>query len=494
MNWVEIKNLQNLSLDKIKCVDFSEFRESIIIKIHEGKRLVNLFGMQEQNIVRIFCILAEDELSKLFVLSSSLRPGEAFASITNEVPSAHLFERELSEQFGLIPDGHPWLKPVRQGIAGVDQTQRQYDFFKMSGSEVHEVAVGPIHAGIIEPGHFRFSAHGEIIHNLEIQLGFQHRGVEKLFLQNNDLFYQTKLAESIAGDSVIAHSGTFIRAIESLMNIDISRRIKIIRLIMLELERIAVHLGDLAAISNDIAYLTGNSIFGALRTSVINTTMSICGNRFGRNMMKIGGVNFDIDSEKAKFLLKTINRVEKETVTAAEAMFSSASVMERLEKTGIVSKEIAQSIGMVGMAARASGVSIDARVDHPFGAYEFFPIHKLTLDSGDVFARAYIRFVEIQQSTKIINDLMEIYTDGNHDEKIGEMQKNSFVVSITEGWRGEIVHCIITDETGKIKRIKIKDPSFNNWFALALAVREQGISDFPLCNKSFNLSYCGFDL
>ncbi|MGK9477151.1 NADH-quinone oxidoreductase subunit C [Melioribacter sp. OK-6-Me] len=494
MNWVEIKNLQTLSLDKIKWVDFSEFRESIVIKIHEGKRLVNLFGMHEQDLVRIFCILADDELSKLFVLSSSLRSGDVYDSITNEVPSAHLFERELWEQFGVIPNGHPWLKPVRHGIAGVDQTQKQYDFFKMSGSDVHEVAVGPIHAGIIEPGHFRFSAHGEIIHNLEIQLGFQHRGVEKLFLQNSNLLYQTKLAESIAGDSVIAHSGTFVRAVESLMNLSIPKRVKIIRSIMLELERIAVHLGDLAAISNDIAYLTGNSIFGALRTSVINTTMSVCGNRFGRNMMKIGGVNFDIDSARAKTLLETINRVENEATTAAEAMFSSASVMERLEKTGIVSKEIAQSIGMVGMAARASGVSLDARVDHPFGAYEFFPIHKLTLDSGDVFARAYIRFIEIQQSVKIINDLMEIYTDGNYEEKIGEMQKNSFVVSITEGWRGEIVHCIITDGTGKIKRIKIKDPSFNNWFALALAVREQGISDFPLCNKSFNLSYCGFDL
>ncbi|GAB4145011.1 MAG: NADH-quinone oxidoreductase subunit C [Ignavibacteriales bacterium] len=494
MSWVEIKNLQRLSLDEISKLDFIEFRESIIKEIHEGRRLVNLFGVSDNNFVRIFCILAEDELSKLYVLSSSLKQGEIFDSISNEVPSAHLFERELHEQFGVIPNGHPWLKPVRQGIAGVNQTQKQYQFFQMFGDEVHEVAVGPIHAGIIEPGHFRFSAHGEIVHNLEIQLGFQHRGIENLFVQNNNFLYQTKLAESIAGDSVIAHSGTFIRGIESLMNIKISNRVKIIRSIMLELERIAVHLGDLSAISNDIAYLTGNSIFGALRTSIINTSMLICGNRFGRGMMKIGGINFDIDNSKAKTILDTVNRVENETSTAAEAMFSSASVMERLEKTGVVSQEIAQAIGMVGMAARASGISIDARVDHPFGAYEFFPIHKLTLDSGDVFARAYIRFVEIQQSARIINDLMKNYSDGNLVENIGDMKKYSLVVSITEGWRGEIVHCLITDEDGRIQKVKIKDPSFNNWFALALAVRNEGISDFPLCNKSFNLSYCGFDL
>ena len=494
MNWSEIKNLQSISQKEIPFFPADKFFSDIIESVKNGRRLLNYFGISESDKVKIYCLIADDELSKIFIAYTELNRGESYSSLTIDIPASHLFERELFEQCGIIPEGHPWLKPVRKGIAGINPNETQYEFFKMLGEEVHEVAVGPIHAGIIEPGHFRFSAHGELVHNLEIQLGFQHRGVEKLFVKNDNILYQTKLAESIAGDSVIAHSGTFLRAVESLMNINVSKRVKITRAVMLELERIAIHLGDLSAISNDIAYLTGNSIFGALRTLIINTSMNICGNRFGRGMMKPGGVNFDIDETKRKSLIDTINKVNNDIQIAVDVMFSSASVMERLEKTGIVSKETAIAIGMVGMAARASGISIDARVDHPFGAYQFFPIHKLTLDSGDVFARSYIRFIEIQQSVKIINDLLADFQKGELTVGKNEMQKESFVVSVTEGWRGEIVHCLLTDETGRIKNIKIKDPSFNNWFAIALAVREEGISDFPLCNKSFNLSYCGFDL
>jgi len=494
VNWSEIKNLQSISQKEIPFFPADKFFSDIIESVKNGRRLLNYFGISESDKVKIYCLIADDELSKIFIAYTELNRGESYSSLTIDIPASHLFERELFEQCGIIPEGHPWLKPVRKGIAGINPNETQYEFFKMLGEEVHEVAVGPIHAGIIEPGHFRFSAHGELVHNLEIQLGFQHRGVEKLFVKNDNILYQTKLAESIAGDSVIAHSGTFLRAVESLMNINVSKRVKITRAVMLELERIAIHLGDLSAISNDIAYLTGNSIFGALRTLIINTSMNICGNRFGRGMMKPGGVNFDIDETKRKSLIDTINKVNNDIQIAVDVMFSSASVMERLEKTGIVSKETAIAIGMVGMAARASGISIDARVDHPFGAYQFFPIHKLTLDSGDVFARSYIRFIEIQQSVKIINDLLADFQKGELTVGKNEMQKESFVVSVTEGWRGEIVHCLLTNETGRIKNIKIKDPSFNNWFAIALAVREEGISDFPLCNKSFNLSYCGFDL
>lgn len=494
MSWSELKNLQSISQKEISFIDAEKFFKDIIANVKGGKRILSYFGINENEKVKIYCLLADDELSKITIAFTKLNKRESYPSLTLQIPSAHLFERELFEQCGIIPEGHPWLKPVRKGIAGINPNEKQYEFFKMLGEEVHEVAVGPIHAGIIEPGHFRFSAHGEVVHNLEIQLGFQHRDVENLFLKNDNILYQTKLAESISGDSVIAHSGTFLRAVESLMNINVSKRVKIIRAIMLELERIAVHLGDLSAISNDIAYLTGNSIFGAMRTLIINTSMLICGNRFGRGMMKLGGVYFDIDDDKRKSLITTLNKVNTEVQTAAEVMFSSASVMERLEETGVVSKETATEIGMVGMAARASGVAVDARVDHPFGAYQIFPIHKLTLNSGDVFARSYIRFVEIQQSIKIITDLLLDFPNGDLSVDQSEIQKDSFVVSVTEGWRGEIVHCIFSDENGKIKKVKIKDPSFNNWFVLALAVREEGISDFPLCNKSFNLSYCGFDL
>lgn len=495
MNWTAFKNLQPVYLNDVPQLPISELRSEIIREIKKGKRLVQFFGKREAGGISIISILADDNASQLFAASSFITNEKKYESITVEAPQAHLFEREIFEQFGIEPAGHPWLKPVRKGIAGINSTEPQYEFFVMTGEDVHEVGVGPVHAGIIEPGHFRFSCHGEKVHHLEIELGFQYRGAEELFVRNAaNLIYLTKLSESIAGDTVIGHSGTFARAVESLAGITSSRKVKTIRAVMLELERMGIHLGDLSALSNDIAYLTGNNVFGAMRTLVINTSMAICGNRFGRGLMKIGGANFDISPELKKKVLSTINNLLGDVTLACEVLFSSASVMERFEKTGIVNQETAASIGMVGPAARASGLSIDVRSDHPFGAYEFLPVHKLTLSGGDVFSRAYIRFVEIQQSVKIINDLLNSNYEGELQKPIPYLRENSLVVSLAEGWRGEIAHVVSTDKSGKISRVKIKDPSFHNWFALALAVREAGISDFPLCNKSFNLSYCGFDL
>jgi Ni,Fe-hydrogenase III large subunit len=464
-------------------------------KIRDGKRLIQFFGNKESDAIILYAVVADDNNSKLSIASSKSKPEETYRSMTLEVPSASFYERELFEQYGIKPEGHPWLKPVRKGIAGIDLSETPYKFFTMSGEEVHEVGVGPIHAGIIEPGHFRFSCHGEKIYHLEIELGFQHRGVEALFTRNSirPIFLE-KLSESIAGDTVIGHCGTFVRAMESACNITVSRTAKTIRTIALELERIAVHLGDLSALSSDVAYLTGNSVFGALRTKVINTTMAICGNRFGRGLFTIGGVYYDISSQLQDNILSMIDELDDSVLLAGEVLFSSASTLERFEKTGIVEKETAIEIGMVGPAARASGVSIDIRSDHPFGAYESFPVHKLTLDSGDVFARAYIRFVEIQQSMKILREQLNNPSEGDLKNTVSALQPNRFVVSLTEGWRGEIAHILLTDNDGKINRLKIKDPSLNNWLAVALAVRDEEISDFPLCNKSFNLSYCGVDL
>ncbi len=495
MNWIEIKNLQSISLDEIPRLTLDDLRSQAVEKIKSGKRLIQFFGDKESDAITIYAIVADDNNSKLYISSSKIKPEQAYRSMTPEAPSASLFERELYEQCGITPEGHPWLKPVRKGIAGIDRSETPYKFFYMSGEEVHEVGVGPIHAGIIEPGHFRFSCHGEKIFHLEIELGFQHRGVEALFAKNNDRpAYLEKLSESIAGDTVIGHCGTFIRAMESAANISVSRSAKTIRTIALELERIAIHLGDLSALSGDVAYLTGNSVFGALRTKVINTTMAMCGNRFGRGLLALGGVNYGINPKLKEKIASMLDELDDAVLLAGEVLFSSASTLERFEKTGIVEKETAIEIGMVGPAARASGVSIDVRADHPFGGYEYFPVHKLTLDSGDVFARAYIRFVEIQQSIKILREQLNNLPEGELKKTLAALQPNRLVVSLTEGWRGEIAHVLRTDRDGKIKCLKIKDPSFNNWFAVALAVREEGISDFPLCNKSFDLSYCGVDL
>ena len=495
MNWIEIKNLQTIDINEIPRLSIEELRSFLVEKVKGGRRLVQFFGDQEQDGIALYAIAADDNNSRLCVGSAKISLNSKYPSLTPEIPSASLFEREFYEQYGILPEGHPWLKPFRHGIAGIDQREVPYEFFSMTGKEIHEVGVGPIHAGVIEPGHFRFSCHGEKVYHLEIEHGFQHRGIENLFLKKaGQPASLVKLSESIAGDTVIGHCGSFIRAVEALGDAPVSRKSKAIRTISLELERIAVHLGDLSALSGDVAYLTGNSVFGALRTKVINTTMSVCGNRFGRGLLALGGVHYDISSALHDNILSAVNELEDDVLLAGEVLFSSASILERFEKTGIIERETAVEIGMVGPAARASGVAIDVRSDHPFGAYESFPVHKLTLDSGDVFARAYIRYVEIQQSVKIIRDQLNALAEGELINTISSLQPNRFVISLTEGWRGEIAHVLMTDNNGKIKRVKIKDPSFNNWLALALAVRDEGISDFPLCNKSFNLSYCGVDL
>ncbi|MBU0712182.1 NADH-quinone oxidoreductase subunit C [bacterium] len=495
MNWAITKNLQAIQVHDIPRLPLNTFREQLLKACKQGKRLVQFFGDAETDGIVLYTVLADDEHSYLYVASTHLKDRREYPSFTNYLPAFHLFEREIFEQFSITPVGHPWLKPVRKGIAEISKAEIPYPFFSMDGEEVHEVGVGPIHAGIIEPGHFRFACVGEEVHHLEIQLGFQHRGIEKLFLEHQDKQqHLLGLAESIAGDTVIGHSGTYARAVEALSGITVSRRAMIIRTIALELERIGIHLGDLSALATDVAYLTGSAVFGALRTSIINTTLALCGSRFGRGLMTPGGVNFDISEEIQGNIRTIIDDIENRIELAAEVMFASSSVLSRFEKTGVVSFETAQQIGMVGPAARASGLALDVRSDHPFGGYIHFPVHKMTLTSGDVFARAYIRYIEIMQSIRIIREQLAHLPKGELKKELHKLKPHLFVISMAEGWRGEIVHTVITDKDGRLKRYKIKDPSFHNWFGLALAVRGNGISDFPVCNKSFNLSYCGFDL
>ncbi len=503
MKWIISNNNKVINLNEIPVFDINELRNELIhiFKMSnqgESKRVIGFFGCNELNAIRLYVILADDAKSELLISSACFKEEKSYPSITKNIPAFHMFEREFYEEFGIEPIDHPWLKPVRYDKKRFDKTQRieNYPFFKMQGDEVHEVAVGPIHAGIIEPGHFRFMCNGEKVYHLEIQLGYQHRNIEQLFVDNNK--FSPHLAESIAGDTVIGHSTAYSNAIESLLNIDISNKASLIRAIALELERIAVHIGDLGAIANDIAYLMGNAVFGATRTLVINTLLSICGSRFGRGLIRVGGVTCDIDSELIGKMSAVLDKVSVDVGRMANTMFSSASVLSRLEKTGTISKEKAREIGLVGMAARASGLTLDARVDYPWGSYKNFSSDKELVDSGDVYARAYIRYKEINQSITIIKDLLNKIALQDKDvlliKNSNLLPKNSMVVSIVEGWRGEIVHNVLTDNDGKICRYKIKDASFNNWYGLALAVRNNGISDFPLCNKSFNLSYCGNDL
>lgn len=498
MNWIITKNNKPLSLKELPVIPIRELRESLIEKIKGGLRVIGFFGQKEFEQIKLYIILADDINSDILISSTLFNQNDKYPALTPKIPSLHKFEREFYEEFGIEPVGHPWLKPIRYSKDRFDKSQNieNYPFFVMDGTEIHEVAVGPIHAGIIEPGHFRFMCNGEKIYDLEIQLGYQHRNIEQLFLK--DKGFSSHLAESIAGDTVIGHSLAYSNAVESLLNLKTSNKAALIRIIALELERIAVHIGDLAAISNDIAYIMGSAVFGATRTIVINTLLEISGSRFGRGLIRTGGVNYDIDAEMAIKIETILDKVVKDVDRMTKTMFSSASVLSRLEKTGTLNKEKALELGIVGMAARASGVELDVRVDYPCEAYKNLNLTKITKESGDVYARTKIRYEEIKQSEEIIRALLaevSIYKDEPLFVKTnGYLNSDNIVVSMVEGWRGEIVHTAITNDKGELSRYKIKDPSFNNWYGLAVAVRNNGVSDFPLCNKSFNLSYCGNDL
>ena len=486
--WIKVKNNTKINLSDIPGMGIDELRRQII---ELAKRPIGFFGKDWGfGCVRLFVILADDANGDLYLSSAIFGPNDkSYESITQDVPAFHMFEREFYEQFGIEPLHHPWLKPVRLN-------QDKYPFFEMEGEEVHQVAVGPIHAGVIEPGHFRFMCNGETVYHLEIMLGYQHRGVEDMMLKNPS----NQLAESINGDSAIAYNIAYSQAIEALKGIEISNKAQLIRKAALEMERMAIHIGDLGAIAGDIAYLMGAAVFGATRTLVINTMLSFCGSRFGRGLVTVGGVNYDLSEAAIQDALKTFDKVGKDVDRMVNTMLKNSTVMSRLEKTGTVSMERAKEIGLVGMAARSSGVDIDTRFDFPDKWMGELDIKRKSFKaSGDVNSRFKLRYKEVKESLSMIRKFFDKLKEYKDEPIIAEGVNNNYssdamVISLAEGWRGEIVHIVMTDINRKISRYKIKDPSFNNWYGLALAVRNNGVSDFPLCNKSFNLSYSGNDL
>lgn len=482
MNWVITENNKRINVSQIPTLTIEAIKEDYK---NLKYRPTGFFGKKENENTRLYVILADDNEGKFLVSSVLFTPEtQSYQSFTQDFPAFHNFEREFYEEFKIEPLNHPWLKPLRQN-------QNKYPFFEMKGEDVHEVAVGPIHAGVIEPGHFRFMCQGEKVYDLEIMLGYQHRNVEKMLLNG----FNNRLAESICGDTVIGYNIAYSQLIEALSGTHISDKAEIIRRIALELERTAIHIGDMGAIAGDMAYLPGASMFGVTRTLVINTMLEISGSRFGRGLIDIGGVNFDIDEEMSDKIVNMLEDVEKTVDKITKVMLKKPSCLSRMERTGTVTKENALEIGAVGMAARSSGVMLDSRIDFND---KFYKLEALRFNAqGDVYSRFNLRYQEIKQSITAIKDLIKLLKE-HKDETLktafNSLIPNSFAVSITEGWRGEIVHCAITGENGELTRYKIKDPSFNNWYMLALAVRNNGISDFPLCNKSFNLSYCGNDL
>jgi len=491
MNYLNVQNHQVFEIDKIPLLSVNEFIKTAENLLAKGNKLIAYSPINKSNNKEIVAILSDKNDSCFNIVGCSFEGVDyKIESFANKYPHTIYFECELAENTGLVFNNHPWIRPVRKQDYIYGQ---KYEFFKLEGEEVHEVAVGPVHAGVIEPGHFRFQCHGELVYNLEINLGYQHRGVEDLFL-TTPLNKQIQLAESIAGDTTIGHGLTHCMAVEALADTKIPLRADIIRGIASELERIAMHHSGLIGLSNDIGFALPAASYGRIRTLVINSLAAICGNRFGRGLLKYGGVRFDFDDEILTHVKKELNTVWNDIRKINDYLFSSIGAMARFEETGTVSYELASSVGLVGPAGRSCGIEEDVRVNFPYGVYRFAPIPIITLNTGDVFARAKIRALEIEESFKFVFELLNNLPDGNINTNIGMLASNCGVVSVTEGWRGEIVHAIFTDKNSNYCNYKIKDPSFNNWYGLSLALRKTAISDFPLCNKSFDLSYAGHDL
>ena len=442
----------------------------------------------------LLVVLADDHRSRVGLAFSALDGARAYPALSAMLPQAQAFERELFEQTGIRPEGHPWLKPLRvhaefePGEAGAPR----HPFFTVAGPGVHEVGVGPVHAGIIEPGHFRFQCSGEEVLHLEIQLGYQHRGAEAL-MRSATPARRAVVAESIAGDTAVGHALAHAQLCEALSQVEPPLAAQAIRGIALELERIANHVGDLGALCQDVGFLPGAAWLGRLRGDFLNLLLEISGNRFGRGLVVPGGVAFGVIARR-EGMLRSIDAAERDLRSIGGAVFDNTSVVARFEHTGTLTHEDAEAIGVVGPVARASECDRDARRDHPAGIYRFAHIPVSITGTGDVMGRALVRWLEAQRSIAFVREQLAELNEGDLRAPVPPFAPNAIAVALVEAWRGEIVHLAVTGRDGALRSYTVVDPSFHNWFGLAIAMRGNQISDFPLCNKSFNLSYAGHDL
>jgi Ni,Fe-hydrogenase III large subunit/NADH:ubiquinone oxidoreductase subunit C len=431
-----------------------------------------------------------------------------YPSLTPYIPAAHWAERAIGDFFGLKAEGHPRWKSLILHEAWPDdltplceapsrKSERvldRYEFMEVRGEGVHEIPVGPIHAGIIEPGHFRFSCLGEIISNLEIRLGYQHRGVE---LRMTEMpWQQTRfLAEAASSDTTIGNALAHAVAVEQILDVTPPPRAQWLRTIVLEIERLANHLGDFGGLSADIGYSVGAATFARLRGVALGLGEMLAGSRFQRAFVLPGGVARDIDDARRSEIAQALCDLKREIESSVPLVLENPSVIERMEGTGRLSPSLAREFGIVGPAGRASGSSYDARSAFDHGVFPACAPVPARRESGDVLARAQMRGEEIKTSLSLVRELLDSLPESPVKVSLPESLPSGRVgVGVVEAWRGELIHWITTGDDGSITRYALRDPSFSNWTGLAIAVRGNLVADFPLCNKSFNLSYSGNDL
>ena len=482
-----------LSLKTVAATD--ERRENGSYRIHY------VFGVPKENIFLI-----------PYLSVSGHSP--SFPSLASVDPQIAGYEQEIKTFFGLEPLEHPNparvilhqenypadTYPLRKDFAWdtkvIAPAEKTYPSFqKYQGEGVYEIPVGPVHAGIIEPGHFRFSVLGEEILRLEPRLGYVHKGTEKLF-EHLPFDQKLKLSERISGDSSFHHALALAQAVESLTSVQVSSRAKMLRTVYGELERLANHFNDLAFILLDTGFSFGGSNGSRLRERVMQWNERLTGSRFLRGVVAFGGVTRDIDLETGRALHDDLELLEKDFMEVMEVTRESDSVLNRLKGTGTLDAKVAEDLGAVGIAARACGKEIDARADFPYAAYEMVQFGVMTEKTGDVYARFRVRSREVTQSFRLLNQALAllIHESGDIMVSVPALPANRHAVSIVEGWRGDIVYFVVTDSTGAISRVKVRDPSFLNWSVFPYVIGRDMVPDFPLINKSFNLSYTGNDL
>lgn len=485
----------------------------ICMELHKSLRspVMMMFAEDERAARGVFvirCVFIDTRNRKWhFVNMDVNKDGPRFNSLAKDIYSATLFEREIKEMFGIEPAGNPDLRrlnlhdevwpdgnyPLRKDFAFFKGTGADYKFRKIEGEGVFEVPVGPVHAGIIGPGHFRFSVAGEPIINMETRLGFTHRGVEKLF-EGKNAAEGLKLAEHVSGDSVLGHSLAFSKAVEKICGVTVPDHALAQRAIFLELERMYNHAADIGGIAIDVGFSFPSMYASLIKESILAMNSKITKSRYAKGFNRIGGTAFILSDEDRMSLKASIDKLLKDLEELKKMLFSSVSFMDRVDSTGILKKKTAEDIGAVGLAARASGIVMDLRKDFP-GIYSKVDFNVVKQASGDVLARLNMRIGEFIESARIIGQLLLMLEHSSRKKAADKIDiKGGCALGYAEGWRGPVLYWLKLDQKGTIERCKIVDPSFHNWQALSFAVLGNIIPDFPLCNKSFDLSYSGNDL
>jgi Ni,Fe-hydrogenase III large subunit/Ni,Fe-hydrogenase III component G len=475
-------------------------------------RLVTVFAEDRRSAEGVFFnyyVFERKGDSRYLIVRAPVRPDDPeFPSLSAQLPAVNWQEREIQDWFGLKAVGHPNPRRValHDNWPNVHPLRKDFPFETVLppfegerhiyrpalGEGVFQVPVGPVHAGTIEPGHFNFAVAGEPILYLQLRMFYTHKGTEKLF-EKLPIHRAVFLAESISGDSSFSHGTAFCQAIERAAQIEVPLRALIMRTILLELERICNHVADIGAIATDVGFVVANAHASRLKEMLVSLNEQLTGNRLLRGMVCVGGVRRGWDAVQLVSLRAAIDAFASEFQDLIALIDSSESTRDRLEQTGVLRPEKAKDLGIVGVAGRASGMDLDVRRDHPYAAYGRYSFRVPVYHDGDVSHRMQVRVDEVNESLGIIRTAADESLHGEFRAQVPPIPAGRCALSAVEGWRGEIIHWIRTGPDNHLERCKIKDPSLNNWPALVEAVQGNIIADFPVINKSFNLSYSGTD-